>query len=169
MKCDNCGKDNAVINIRQIIGNDVKDLAFCRKCAEEKGILGKGNKIELSIDQILDGLLVSGEKEKKEDAASCPSCGMKAKEAGRDGRIGCSECINAFPEEIRGYFKRNDMDYRHKGKLPEGLQTLKTLIIDREKLKTELKKAVESEDYENAAVIRDRINEIDVRTGAGNE
>ncbi|MBI9103439.1 MAG: UvrB/UvrC motif-containing protein [Spirochaetales bacterium] len=169
MKCHSCGKENAVINIRQIIGSDVKDIAFCRECAEKKGLIGAGDKIEFSIDQILEGLLVSNDKKKKHKADKCPSCGMISKEAGKEGRIGCGECLNTFPDEIYSFLEKNEIEAHHKGKLPKTLQTLKTLIIDREKLKSELEKSIQKEDYESAAKIRDQLYELDVMTGAGYE
>ncbi len=169
MKCHVCGKESAVINIRQIIGSEIKDLTLCRQCAEKKGILGKGDKIELSLNQILDGLVSSGGNRKKADSETCSACGMKAKESGKEGRTGCSECFNAFPEEISKYLEKNGITASHLGKLPRSLQTIKTLIFDRDKLNTELKHAIETEDYENAALIRDRIKELEDKTGVIND
>ena len=49
---------------------------------------------------------------------------------------------------------------QHRGELPRRLATYKTLLIDVESLKRRLKSAVRSENYEEAARIRDRIAEL---------
>ncbi len=52
---------------------------------------------------------------------------------------------------------------QHKGKLPGKMRILQTSIDDLEGLKEELKKAIALEDYEQAAMLRDRINDMTTR------
>lgn len=166
-RCHICGGRHAVINIRQIIGSDVKDISLCKTCAEERGILGKDNKIELSMDKILGGLLFPEKPVKKPlpESLNCPVCGMKAQDISKEGRIGCTGCVNAFHGEIQKYLSRKDLEFTHQGKLPKNLQTVKTLLFDREELKAELQRALDGEDYEAAARLRDRIKSLEEAIG----
>ena len=172
MKCHICGRDNAVVNIRQIIGSEVKDISLCKICAEERGILGKDNKIELSMDKIL-GSLLDGEKDEKKaektDTQVCPVCGYKIQDVSKEGRIGCTECVNYFHGEIQKYLTKRGLEASHRGKLPKNLQTVKSLLFDREELKTELKQALAQEDYETAARLRDRIKTLEEMPGVNND
>jgi protein arginine kinase activator len=175
MKCYFCGKDEAVINIRQIIGSDVKDVCLCRACAQEKGIVGKNNKIELPMDKILGSLLFSDKFEngprtdadprfagpEKSDAPACPVCGCKVQDVLKEGKIGCFECSCLFHQEIFKYLGRRGRDTKYRGKLPKKLQTVKTYLFDRQALKAELREALNAENYEAAAQIRDKIHHLE--------
>ena len=169
MKCHSCGKEDAVINIRQIIGSEIKDISLCKSCAEARGILGPDNKIELSLTQILNGLLESKTAAEKPDTQECPGCGLKVLDVAKEGRMGCPECANSFHREIRKFLGKNGIEPQHKGRLPRSLQTLKTLLFDREILKNELNSALESEDYESAARIRDQIRKLEETSGVVHE
>ncbi|MDR1894111.1 MAG: UvrB/UvrC motif-containing protein [Spirochaetales bacterium] len=170
MKCFFCGNDEAVINIRQIIGNDVKDISLCRSCAVERGIVGKDNKIELPMEKILAGLLFSGKREgaaEKSASPACPGCGCRLQDIFKEGRIGCHECASLFHQEILKYLGRRGRDAGYRGKLPKKLQTVKTYLFDRQALKAELREALNTENYETAAKIRDQIHLIEASEGAG--
>lgn len=169
MKCDNCGGGDAVIHIRQIIGSDVKDLHICQKCAAEKGILGTGEDMELSLPDILNGLVEDLPGKETAEPEKCPSCGLKREDVDREGRIGCPECINVFHRELRKAVKKRGLKMFHPGKLPQGLETVKTLLFDKEILKNQLKKAIEAEEYETAAHLRDRIHALEVDAGVPHE
>ncbi len=161
MKCELCGENDSVVHVQQVIGNETVDMHLCGVCAHEKGISKSSDKIELSLSQFLTGLLDLGTKETEPDTSECPTCGMKITDFKNDGRLGCPDCYVSFSSEIRNVHKRLSGASRHKGKLPAKLRTYKELLIDRERLKSQLEQAVDQEDYETAAIIRDQINAIE--------
>lgn len=148
------------------MGNEVVELHLCEKCAAERGISGGGDKIELSLSQLLTGLVDTGTSGKSEKPADrCPNCGLTLADFRKDGQLGCSECYTAFKREIEVFLQNTSGTTRHKGKYPGRLVAYKTLLIDREQLKDELKAAVTKEDYEKAAAIRDKIKKIEQTAG----
>jgi len=166
MKCQICEENTASIHVQQIMGNEVVELHLCEKCAQKRGISSGGASIELSLSQLLTGLVdteATGKSEKSADR--CPNCGLTLVEFRKDGKLGCSECYTAFKREIEIFLQNTSGTIRHKGKYPARLKAYKTLLIDREQLKDELKKAVTNEDYEKAAMIRDKIETIEKTTG----
>ena len=169
MKCDSCGGQDAVIHIRQIIGSEVQDLHICQKCAAEKGILTDKEGEGVSLPSLLNGLIEDIVPMNNTVPESCPRCGMKRDDVDAEGRIGCPDCINAFGKEIRRSLKKRGLTANHKGKLPRGLETVKTLLFDKEVYKTQLKKAIAEEDYETAAKLRDKIHDIEERAGVPHE
>ena len=171
MKCELCGKREAMVHVQQAIGNETIDIHLCDECAFEKGISKRSDKAELSLTQLLTGLLDlkgGGEpgEEPGEEVSECPTCGMHVSEFKKDGRLGCPDCYTSFASHIRSVHKRLSGMTRHRGKLPQKLLTYKELLVDRERLKSQLEGAVKREDYESAAVIRDQIRALESGDGS---
>jgi protein arginine kinase activator len=162
MKCEICGKRESVVHVQQVIGNETIDMHICEVCAHEKGISKRSDKIELSLSQLLTGLLdLKGGTDEQVQATECATCGMKAADFKKEGRLGCPDCYSCFATEIRAMHKRLSGVARHKGKLPQKLLSYKELLIDRERLRSRLETAVDEEDYETAAILRDQIRAIE--------
>ncbi len=171
MICDVCGKREAVIHIQQIIGKDVIDLHLCRQCAREKNVLESENTVNNSIlgivKNLLDGSRLSQITDHKK--TQCPTCGMKLSEVKESGRTGCPDCYREFRTTIRSILGLGSVPLVHKGNIPAKLQSYKTILIDKERLKKELEDAVSKEDYETAVIIRDKLKEIEIEIGKNNE
>jgi protein arginine kinase activator len=163
MKCEICGARKAVIHIQQVIGKERVDLHLCEECALERGIgggTGESDHLELSISNMLNGLVdIRDMKEKKN--AVCPQCGSNWDAIRKREKIGCAECYSTFSREIHFLLEKMGAQPSHRGKLPKGLNTYKTFLIDVVKLKEGLKDALKREDYEKAARIRDRIQDLE--------
>ncbi len=167
MKCELCGKRESVVHVQQAIGNESLDIHLCEVCAHEKGISRRSDKVDLSFTQLLTGLLdLKRDDTQAEETAECPTCGMKIAEFKKDGRLGCPDCYVSFASHIRGVHKRLSGATRHRGKLPQKLVSFKELLLDKERLKTQLTDAVGQEDYETAALIRDQIRALESGTGS---
>lgn len=160
MKCDNCHDENAVIHIKQIMGTDVRDVHICARCAGERGILGDG-KDELSLPEILNALIEDAVAANNLSPDNCPSCGLRAGDVDKEGRIGCPDCINTFSRELSQALNNRNITPPHSGKLPGSLKTVRTLLIDKENLKSRLSEALKTENYETAALLRDRIRALE--------
>ncbi len=197
MKCELCGERDASIHVRQIVGNDVTDIHLCETCATERGITSSNNKIEVSLSQLLTGLVDSAQGKSTESAdmecpgcglsqlrtrkatagtlhvdsaqgkstesadMECPGCGLPRAELRKEGRMGCAECYEAFHDEVKTLVSGMGGAASHRGKYPSKILQYKTFLIDREKLKERLQQAVRDEDYETAATLRDRIQELE--------
>jgi protein arginine kinase activator len=161
MKCEICGLKDAVIHISQIQQDLVHELHICEDCAQEKGLLREEDS-ELPIANLLSGLLegkdVPGSFEVKE---SCPSCGMKASEFRKQGKLGCPECFVAFEKDIRVIISQMAARPRHAGKLPRALAHDQPDNGAQDGIREELRLAVEREDYEQAAQLRDKLRELE--------
>lgn len=166
MKCKICEENEAVIHVQQIIGNEVVELHLCESCAQKRGITSSDDKIELSLSQLLTGLIDAKAEGKEERASeSCPRCGMKLSEFRKQGKLGCPECYSAFKREVDLFLENTAGTSRHRGKYPARLLAYKSLLVDREMLQVRLKEAVIHEDYEAAAVIRDKLRAIEQTAG----
>ena len=160
MRCDICKTKEAVIHIQQIIGKERVDLHICENCALERGIADEEDRIDLSISNLLNGLIDRSDMAEARDKA-CSRCSSSWEEIIKRERVGCEECYSAYDKEIRAYLHKMIGKTQHRGKYPQRLLTYKTILVDVVKLKEGLREAVKREDYEKAALLRDRINKLE--------
>jgi protein arginine kinase activator len=164
MKCEICGERQAVIHIQQVIGKERIDLHLCENCATERGISSSEDRIELSISSLVNGL-VDVRKVKGLKRKVCSKCQSTWELIGKREKMGCVECYNTFSKEVRFLLEKMGARGTHRGKLPQRLLTYKTYLVDVLKLKEGLKEALKREDYEKAARLRDRIDELEQASG----
>ena len=162
MKCEICGLKDAVIHIRQIQKDSVHELHICEECAQEKGLI-REEETELPVTNLLAGLIDGAEASVAGDKAAsvCPRCGTKLADFRRTGRFGCAGCFTVFESDLRAIVSQMAARPRHAGKLPTAAAGSVQSRPDRESLRVELRAAVESEDYEKAAQLRDKLRELE--------
>jgi protein arginine kinase activator len=168
MTCEICGKDDARIRIRQIIGTECREMRLCETCARKRGIIGSGEGLSEDAAWFLHGLFedIPG---KHISIRSCPVCGTRLRDIRSSRRVGCCNCYETFSREIRKMLRLKESESAHKGKLPRSILTYKTFFIDRENLKIQLEIALDNEDYEKAAQLRDKISGLDSASGKTHE
>lgn len=159
MKCQMCNKNDAVILIHQVINNKKKDMRLCEACAVKAGFIeNKEKKIKFNLSNLIFSGLVFHEKHKESRLKKCcPGCGTTLKQILNEKKCGCGECYTVFRRELKRNIKKQLGVNLHKGKYPKRLKTYKTYLFDLRILKEKLKHAVLNEDYESAAVLRDKI------------
>lgn len=109
------------------------------------------------------GLVVSRDRAAKAvDPAACPHCGMNWNDFKHAGVMGCPHDYDMFAAKMVPLLKRaQEGAIDHVGKVPP---RRKTRDSERQvitlRLQRELKKAVDAEDYEAAAQLRDQLRDI---------
>ena len=124
MKCEICGARKAVIHIQQVIGKERVDLHLCEECALERGISGEGERVELSISGMLNGLLEIGDLKEKRDLSEMRihlAIDTKEREAGLRGMLQHLQSGNPFPP------RKNGCPVHPQGKAPEGFENLQAV------------------------------------------
>jgi protein arginine kinase activator len=157
MLCDSCGKEPAKIHYKEIKDNQVTEFHLCEKCASEKGIQIYHKKQPFSIPNIMTEMA----EEVGSEMAKCDRCGLTYREFRDSGRLGCSTCYGAFKEQLKPLLRRIHGSNVHIGKSPRMSQGVFEKRREVENLKAELAGAIECEDFEKAAEIRDRIRELE--------
>lgn len=89
----------------------------------------------------------------------CDGCGTSLSELARTGMTGCAKCYVTFEKQLAPYIGRIHGDVRHTGSIPRSAGAEIRRMREIERLKTELSRAVEIQDFENAARLRDLIKE----------
>ncbi|MBE6378969.1 MAG: hypothetical protein E7051_09180 [Lentisphaerae bacterium] len=166
MLCDKCKKNEATVHIKEFHNNKCTDLHLCQECASQHGpsdlLSGLGFNLAdvlMNVDKIASQMKPSGNENK--DTAVCPACHWTAdKIAKNDGKLGCPECYKTFSGLIKNAVAQVQRGAIHLGKRPKGVVNASPAIKQHEleKLRKELKKLIAAEEYEAAAVCRDRIS-----------
>ncbi|MGH7474740.1 MAG: UvrB/UvrC motif-containing protein [Longimicrobiales bacterium] len=166
MQCDNCGNREAVIHLTQIVNNEMSTFHLCEECAAEKGLEPGASVGNFPLSDFLAQMGKGSSAEATAaSAAACAFCGLKLEEFRKSGRLGCSHCYATFEAHLRGLLRRLHGGTQHVGKvyLP-GDPTL----ADRQErlagLRRKLDKAIQGEDFERAAQLRDQIRALETAT-----
>jgi protein arginine kinase activator len=159
-QCSGCNK-KTTIHFTQIINNKVYKLDMCEDCPLKKEVIDPGN---FSLTDIFKSGKETVIKQEQEDTV-CKTCGMTQVEFEKRGRLGCPECYTYFGAAIQTIAKDMHYGITHKGKQP-------TLAVKRVDLnhqvsgmREELDIAIDAEDFEQAAILRDKIIEIEAKLG----
>ncbi|MDD5072847.1 MAG: UvrB/UvrC motif-containing protein [Candidatus Omnitrophica bacterium] len=161
MICQVCGKNEATVEFTEIIDDEVKQLHLCAGCAKEKGIEMEQN---FSISDLLAGISGLGEKPSGgEPLLKCGKCGMTYTDFQKIGRLGCGECYSAFRTNLLPLLKRIHGSTRHIGKSPKEIDETdgKKKISEAQELRQKLQRAIDMEEFEEAARLRDRIRALE--------
>jgi protein arginine kinase activator len=90
----------------------------------------------------------------------CPTCGMQFSDFSKTGRLGCGNCYLTFRSQLNGLLRKIHGSTQHRGKVPFTPGDVMKPLREERKLQEELRKAVEEEDFEKAAKLRDRIKAL---------
>ncbi len=167
MKCQLCDVAEATIHVKEVKNDEVTELHMCEKCAREKGYHSMVEKGTVSIASQLvwmaENLYPGGSSQV--GMVKCTECGLKYSEFTKTGRLGCPHCYEDFGTQLRAILRRVHGSVRHAGKAPgkEGSQFERRRQI--QQLHEELERAIEREEYEDAARIRDEIRQLETAAG----
>ena len=165
MICQNCGKRDAVTHITQITEGAATEIGLCEVCALEKGIQLK---TAISGEALLGGFLATiwkgADLEADEMVVSgpCSGCGATFADFRQTGRFGCAQCWRTFEPAVRILLRRYHGSTHHVGRAPSGSPRGDELSPQElaDQLREQLHQAVESENFEVAAQLRDRLKEL---------
>ena len=162
MKCDNCNK-TATVHLTEIKGGKKIEKHLCEQCAAQNE--GLPVKSHMPINELLTNFVMAHSGMQKEQALACEHCGVTWTEFRQNGLLGCAHDYTVFERELTPLLKRAHEDQTHHvGKVPTrrgntGVPMKKQ--VDLTRLRKELSKAVEAEDYERAAKLRDQIRQAE--------
>jgi len=164
MHCQICQKNEATIHLTEITDGVRAEMHLCEHCAQQEGITIKSH---LPINELLANLLATqpsddellGEPDQK---AACPHCGFTLEQFTKEAVLGCPYDYEVFEKSLLPLIeKAHNGKTTHRGKVPSktSQDTKKQFLLY--KLRRQLETAVQNEDYELAAELRDKINQTE--------
>jgi len=164
MHCQICKKNEATIHLTEISDGLRTEMHLCEYCAAEEGIAVKS---QLSINELLANLLATqpsdeelfGDSDRK---VCCPNCGFTLDQFTKEALLGCPNDYEVFEKSLLPLIeKTHDGKTTHCGKVPSKTPKGTKKQIKLTALREQLQAAVQNEDYERAAELRDKINQLE--------
>ena len=163
MTCDQCHEREAIVHLTQIVDAEVTTLHLCERCAAEKGVeapaVGKsplGSFLAAMGKEIADAEPAAAANE------SCERCGATLRNFRETGRLGCADCWKNFEPQLRELVRRLHGSSFHAGEryVAEGAaeEDGAGLLTS---LRVQLRAAIETENFELAADLRDRLRVLE--------
>lgn len=155
-ECSGCRKSIA-ISYTEIVGKTQQCQEMCADCPAIKRRLREGSEI-----------VSAGNENVETSSQKCPNCACTLEAIQMGGNLGCAECYETFRETLVGELISagkvgaglGDGRVHHTGRAPgqaSGVNPALHLMA----LKEALSEALEREDYEQAAKLRDQIKGLE--------
>ena len=192
MLCEKCKVREANIKYTEIINGVKTEHNFCSHCAKEMDF-GQYTALldgEFPLGKLLSGLLGLEEDEEETDErfrVVCPTCGTSFDDFVQNSRFGCPDCYGVFDLLISDNIKQLQGSDAHKGKHPkyhrqesetsgefggEAAAQPGTVFQEADTVQEQIRilearrqEAVRREDYETAALCRDKIKALREENG----
>lgn len=171
MKCQMCGKNPATTYVKIIVNGELTEYALCGECAQKAGYGNFMYPFSLDFNSLL-GSFFGNQAPEMTDTERCPGCGSSFGEIAQSGKVGCAECYHTFRERLMPSIQRIHGNTNHSGKHPSSralrvTPEAKLSVAPQEqqtelsRKKKELREAIESQNFERAAVLRDEIRTLE--------
>lgn len=163
MVCEKCKQNPATVFMTKIVNGIKTEVRLCPECSFMA-------EMPISFENLFQGFLNSiqsvsktddGHRPKPAPTTACLFCGMTYEGFKQAGKLGCAQCYQTFSNEMEALFKNVQGSIRHEGKYPMRSGSVMRQKREAEQLRSHLKKAIEEENYEQAAQLRDKIKELE--------
>jgi protein arginine kinase activator len=164
MSCEQCHEREAVIHLTQIVNEQVTTLHLCERCAAEKGVDSPGSTPKTPLGTFLAamGQELPEQAPAPRSGENCPRCGGTLQDFRESGRLGCSECYRTFEVPLRDLLRRLHGSTHHMGeRYADREATPPAPKGHAAELREQLRLAVETENFELAAELRDRLRVLE--------
>lgn len=159
MLCQRCKKHSATVHLTEIVKSEKRERHLCEKCAAEEGVTMQQH---VPLNELLTSFLVAQAGAQELASLACPECGMTFVEYRNRGLLGCPNDYEVFEKALTPLIERaHEGGTHHVGKVPRGRSDGANRQRELLRLRRELNNAVQCEDYEKAARLRDRIQMLE--------
>lgn len=170
MQCELCKNNEATVHFKQAHDGKVKEMYLCEECAAKNGFNVHS---PMSLTDFLFGMSEGSFGEVESEGSSgqevepgpdkaCPNCHMRLSDFRKTSRLGCAVCYEVFSEELTPLLADVQKGSQHVGKMPVQriLRTSEKTSTGIASIQRDLDKAIASQNFEEAAILRDRIETI---------
>ena len=161
-KCRRCQKP-ATLHITEVRKGDVTEIHLCETCARDyleqpDADVDSDPAAEFEFEKLPES---DEDTSNPADERNCPHCNISFREFRSQGRLGCPYCYVEFETDLIPLLQNIHGEVQHCGKLPRRAPDSSRRQHELLQLRNELRVAVDEEDYELAARLRDEIQAIE--------
>jgi protein arginine kinase activator len=153
--CDLCGKNEATMKVSQLDKDaKVTEISICAECARQRGFT-EVEKLKASVAEIITEL--KNRIDEGDSKLICQTCGLSYAEFKKQGRLGCADCYVSFHDQLVPLIRRIHDAVQHVGRTASGGRKQAQQKMNIQRLREALSGAIQDEDYEKAAALRDQL------------
>ncbi len=165
MLCEKCHQKEASVFYEETVGNKTRSFSLCAECAKElKQTSGNDLLFSLptawSLSDGLFGTFFSSQAPQKAEK-TCPVCHASVRDLEKTGKVGCPSCYDTFRSELESTIRSIHGNVSHIGRAPAKHRKEVQNRSELDSLREELKAAIAHEDFESAAILRDKIKKLE--------
>ena len=157
--CQKCRSNNPKFFFRCYIGEKSFEVFLCEECMTKMGAAPLGLIGDELIFEHKSGGMLTPEQLKSISDIECTNCGTTHQDVSIDGWFGCEECYTVFGDLLNVADAQIENSLNDRKHLQD---TYSGTVFDAklETIKRQMERAIESENYERAAELRDEIEEM---------
>lgn len=164
MLCNKCKKREATTHVKSVVNGEYEEYMLCNSCAQELGYTNMFMDFNTDINSIL-GSFFSNALPERSETTRCPVCKSTFHDISQTSKVGCAKCYEVFYSELMPSIKRIHSNTKHSGKKPATVPQIEENVENThnevDTLKARLKQAVDTQNFELAAELRDKIKEME--------
>lgn len=162
MQCQICKQNTATIHLTEIVEGQRNETHLCESCAAKQGVAVKA---QIPLNELLSSLLATqpetGSTALPKSEQSCPHCGMTFEKFRQQSLLGCPCDYEVFDKQLKPIIEKSHAGHNeHRGKIPSKVPADERKQLELLRLRQELEAALQSENYETAAKLRDKLKEL---------
>lgn len=168
MLCQHCNVKEATTHYTKMINGQKEETYLCAGCAHDLGYDRLMEEMTLGLGMGFGSMLgnflsaTSSVNTALAGVERCTGCGSSFNDIVSWGMVGCSECYNQFRDRLMPSIENLHGHAHHNGKVAkQATIKVKEDLSEKEKLERAMKAAIERQDFELAAQLRDKLRALD--------
>ena len=168
MLCQHCQQREAIVHLSIAENEKTREVYLCESCAQKNQEIGFvfHPAIVPEFLKALFGFNPSLIEQPSEMA--CPKCGITFSRITQIGKLGCSTCYETFETQLEPLLRRVHGGGKNMGKVPARRGIAIKSRMELRNLKEKLQLLIQQEVFEEAAVVRDKIRQLEQTKGEEN-
>ena len=176
MLCQQCKQHPATTHIKRTVNGKTTEAHLCAACAKEQGFSPLFGGMAMDMNTFWGNLFSEPNGAVLRSTKTCNGCGSTFAEIAHSGKVGCPTCYETFFDRLQPTIERIHGKAVHVGKRPtdtrltiteksEKKSPAESIEDKRGKLKAELARCIETQEYERCAELRDAIQALEAGEG----
>ncbi len=168
MLCERCHKRLATLRYSEVIDGKAIARSICQNCLNEiQNDASTGFEMSGAAPAPRHDLFQRMATDRLARHIVCSSCGLELADALQGGILGCPVCYDSFDDHLPNVLRGIQPGLRHRGKIPSRDASREQLHMQLQTKRALLRSALKTENYEDAARLRDEIRSLESALNAG--
>jgi len=165
MLCQHCQQREAFVHLSITENEKTREVYLCEACAKKSQEIGFVFHPAMVPEflKVLFGFNLSLTEQPSE--LTCPKCGMTFSKITQVGKLGCSTCYETFETQLEPLLQRVHGGGQNVGKVPTRRGVAIKSRMELRTQKEKLQRLIQQEAFEEAAVVRDKIRQLELSKG----